>query len=147
MKQQPSPKRKPTPDGEGTVLLRHEFSKDERLELSSRQNEAWTRIGELEASLAGIKKDYMAKIQAEEALVRQLSNQLSSGFEMRPTRVIIEFHPETNTKHFFAIEDRKKERKLGEEKMTPSDYEMPLPLDSAAVVRAPEQPVAPATPL
>lgn len=128
----PKSKSKPQPDGEATVLLRHEFTKDERLELSGRQNAALNRIGELESQLASVKKDFMAKIQSEDAEVRKIGNHLNSGYEMRPTRVRVEFHPKESKKIYFALDDVKKKRKLGEEPMTASDYEMKFAFDNPA---------------
>ena len=137
------PKRKPQPDGEATVLLRHEFTKDERLDLSRRQNAALNRIGELESQLASVRKDFMAKIQAEDLIVKSLGHHLNSGYEMRPTRVVVEFHAPESKKFFFALDDKRKKHKLGEEAMNAADYEMRFQFDSPAP--APAVPVTAVT--
>lgn len=126
---------------EATTLIRHEFTTAERLEMSKRQNTSLARIGELEAQASSVAKDFKAKVQAEDVVVQQIRNQLSDGYEMRPTRVVVEMFPKEGVKRFYALTDRKRKHPLGEDKMSPADYEMPLPFDQPNAPKP--QPTAP----
>lgn len=63
--------------------LRYNYTPDERREKGQHLADTHIRLGTVNDELDRIKADYKAKIQALEADISSLSNQVSSGYEMR----------------------------------------------------------------
>lgn len=63
--------------------LRYNYTPDERREKGQHLADTHIRLGTVNDELDRIKADYKAKLQALEADISSLSNQVSSGYEMR----------------------------------------------------------------
>lgn len=120
--------RKPQPDKLETVLLPHKFTSEERLAMSDAQNQALEEIVRLDAEAARVSKEFNAKVKAQYATVEKLRCALKKGEEQREQQVVTVFDPTAGKKVYFAPEDTAKMRPLGFADMTPSDYELQLPL-------------------
>jgi hypothetical protein len=63
--------------------LRYNYTPDERREKGQQLADTHFRLGAVKDELDRIKSDYKAKIQLHETEISTLSNQVSSGYEMR----------------------------------------------------------------
>lgn len=118
--------------------IRHDFTDKEMLEISSRQVAALQRASELDEQLKSICADFKAKIKGENALVGELTNKLSSGYEMRSVECAVKMDRLKGIKTYSIYSPGHKDhgKQVREDAMTQADYER-LPLD--------DKPAAPAT--
>ena len=135
----PASQKKKQHVGEATVSLRHDFTDKEYREVGGRLNVAFNEKVKLEAELDTLKKDYNARIAQQEASIDELQIKIGNAYEMRQTKVVVLFDPTKGRKTYFAPDDKKHKKPLGEADMMPGDYQTEMPIASE------QKPAAPAT--
>lgn len=135
------PKKKNQHIGEERISLRHEFTDKEYRDIGGKLNIALNTLGQLENDLAAISKDYKARIAQQEGIRDELNNKLGNGYEMRETTVQVIYEPAKRTKTYYALDDKKRKKPLGETDMRPSDFQLDW-LDKSKPATAPQTPAA-----
>ena len=119
------------------LFLRHEFSKDERLEMGSNLANAYNRLASIEDEEAVMKAQVKDRKAGVEQTIGSLSRNLANGFDM----VNIECETVWDTPNIGEVSYRRKDN--GEiakvRAMTSEERQMDLPLDGTVVVVPPEQ--------
>lgn len=114
------------------ILVKHPFDDKEIADLARVNSRNSLQLGELNAQLGAVKKDYGSKIESLEAEMSRVFNLVSSGFEMREENALVIFHPKEKIKKFYQMNpDRMSDQPgvfIREEPMQPSDYQKALPL-------------------
>lgn len=108
-------------------MMEHKFTREEREELSDKQQEVISEITRLKQQLADIIKAYEQAVDEKWKTVRRLSKLLKDKSEMREREVRVAYFPSKKLKEFYALEDDKHEHCLGSAPMEKSDWEMRLP--------------------
>lgn len=120
--------RKPQPDKLAEVMLPHEFTKDERLGISAKQNQMFGQIGKIEAEARKAAAAYASQVAKLKAEIESLRLLLEAGHEFRARQVIIVFDPTAGRKTYYNVADTAKLRPIGGDDMTKEDYALDLPL-------------------
>ena len=119
------------------LFLRHEFTKDERLEMGSNLANAYNRLASIEDEEAVMKAQVKDRKAGVEQTIGSLSRNLANGFDM----VNIECETVWDTPNIGEVSYRRKDN--GEiakvRAMTSEERQMDLPLDGTVVVVPPEQ--------
>jgi hypothetical protein len=111
------------------VPVKHEFTVEERLELSSEQNQTVIKLYAIDAEKKQVTSDYKAQTDALDAKLQSLSNRISSGYEMRPERCLLKMFPKEGVKRYYFPPDEKKGKVVREEPMSPIDFQTEIPID------------------
>lgn len=119
------------------LFLRHEFSKDERLEMGAKLAEAYNRMSEIEEEEASMKAQVKEKKSQAEATIGSLSRNLGAGFTM----VNVDCEPLWDVPNVGEVTLKRKD--TGEvakvRVMTEAERQMELPLAGDVVVVAAEK--------
>lgn len=105
-----------------TTMLRYNFTEAELKDKAQSLGEAVQKLVSIEGELSQIKSDYKKKLQGKQAEVNELSNHITTKYEMR------------NTPCFLRKDFKLKERQyldhegviLKTEALTPADYQLAI---------------------
>lgn len=113
------------------VNVRHDYTRDEREELTRKLTGGVQSKAALEEQLKAVSADFKAKIKTAQSIIGEATNQLTNGYEMRSTEATVVLDRQSGKKRilYFAPTDKKLHGKLiREEDMMQADYER-LPMD------------------
>lgn len=128
------------PDHFEKIEARHNFSDEEKLVMLSEL----TRLNQQKESLAeeakASAKSWKSRIESVALQVKNITNNASNGYEMRPTECRVEFNPKKGIKTYFRKDDG---TEVETREMTPADYELPLFRDDAKLQGKPGENLVP----
>lgn len=95
-----TPKNEPIKE---TIHAKHEFTTQERLELSLELGRTCSNHTRLEQEKSAVMKDFNSRIETEEIKRDSLVTKVTSGYEMRPTPCIVILDPKNRSKDYFKM--------------------------------------------
>ena len=121
------------------VQVKHDYTQDERNELTRQLTSAVQEKSEQTERLKSVSADFKARIKTVESQISEATNKICNGYEMRSTEASVELDRKSGIKKLFYHAPGKPEHKklIGEEAMTEADYAK-LPLEDLP----PEKPKA-----
>lgn len=118
------------------VQLRHDYTRDEREELTRKLTGGVQQKAEQEEQLKAVSADFKAKIKTAQSVINEATNQLTNGYEMRNTEVTVSLDRKSGKKQLLVYRpsDKKAHGKLIRvDDMTAADYErLPMELPPAS---------------
>lgn len=113
------------------VQVQHNYTQDERNELTRKLTGAVQNKTEQAEQLKSVSADFKARIKTAEAIINETTNKICNGFEMQQVEARVEMDRKSGIKHLFYHCPGKKEhgKKIREEQMTQQDYEK-LPIEA-----------------
>lgn len=106
--------------------IRHAFTSEERNQLGSDLARQIGTLRGVDAEFDQVKASYKAKQTEAEAKIDSLSTALMNGFEIRPTRVRVEYRPKERRKAYFLEEAPADSEPVLVEDMTNDDFQADL---------------------
>ncbi len=80
-----------------TILVKHTFTPEERVELSEQMVEAENTVNEAKEDLEQVKKQFAATIRTAETQRKLAASKLRAGFEMQEVACKVEIDDKTKT--------------------------------------------------
>ena len=111
-----------------TIHAKHTFSQEELLDLSRDLGRTCTEINTLEQQKIAVTKDFSSRIETQEIKRDRLVDNVTSGYEMRPTECIVVMDPKNRSKDFFRLMPKGMQGEFVERReMTQADFQLALP--------------------
>lgn len=107
-----------------TIQAPHKFSIDEKLNLSDALLAAMSNKDQIESEFDCAKAEFKSREKKADDEIGDITRKLRLGFEMRPTRAIIQFNTPEHGRKTFVREDTGEF--IRDEQMTFADQERPL---------------------
>lgn len=128
------------PEHKEVIQAQHKFTEKEQVDISQELCREIQRHGELESQLKHVQSDFKSKMKGIQSHIDELSNKINSGYEFRPLEVKVEFFPKEGTKKYFHP---KSGELIRSEAMTPSDFQLTLPVPEPKKKEKEEAPLNP----
>lgn len=108
-----------------SIEAKHEFTQDEKIGLLETLAGAHHEVQGLQDQAKTSAQDWKLRIKVVEDRIADISNKATSGYELRKTECSVEYNSKKGKKTYFRVSDNKE---IETRDMTPSDFEMLLPL-------------------
>ena len=117
---------------ETTRILRYTYTDPERLELGKALAQVHNELGQTNTDFDRVKAEFKSKISAHEAKIQDLSNKVSTGYDMRETKCRWNLDEPKKGKKTLVRLDTAKEEIVEVTEMTDADRQVDLPLSEGA---------------